>query len=68
MINHRPPLGTWRKSPYSLNENSYCVEVADFPQCIGVWDSKDHSVPALSFPVTSWSGFISAVKAGESAG
>lgn len=67
MTTYPLPLGTWRKSSYSGNETSNCVEVADFSQSIAARDSKDLSRPALSFPRASWSSFISAVKAAETA-
>ncbi|MFJ8945055.1 DUF397 domain-containing protein [Streptomyces sp. NPDC102395] len=55
------PAGTWCKSSYSLNEDSFCVEVADFG-AIGVRDSKVLQGPVLHFGRADWAGFISALK------
>lgn len=54
----------WRKSSYSNADGGDCVEVADdFPGTVPVRDSKDPQGPALVFPATAWSAFITAVKA-----
>lgn len=56
----------WRKSSYSNGGDANCVEVADgFPEAVPVRDSKAPEGPALVFPASSWSSFISAVKGGE---
>ncbi|MGO4418684.1 DUF397 domain-containing protein, partial [Streptomyces sp. MCAF7] len=57
---------TWRKSSYSNGDGGHCVEVADnVLGVVPVRDSKDPHGPALAFPVSSWSSFISAVKGGQ---
>jgi hypothetical protein len=56
--------GTWYKSSYSLNEDSFCLEVADFG-AIGVRDSKVLQGPVLRFGRPYWTGFVSAVKDGR---
>ncbi|WP_328916042.1 MULTISPECIES: DUF397 domain-containing protein [unclassified Streptomyces] len=53
----------WRKSSYSGPDEGSCVEVADGYGIVPVRDSKDPHGPALAFPVSSWSAFITAVKA-----
>lgn len=65
MTTGRAPLGTWRKSSYSLNEDSYCVEVADFPDSVGVRDSKNRQLAHLTFASGGWSAFLGSVKAGR---
>ncbi|MET8248304.1 DUF397 domain-containing protein [Streptomyces sp. NPDC005202] len=57
------PRSAWRKSSYSGNEDSYCVEVADFSDGIGVRDSKDPDGPVLLFGMSDWTGFVTAVSA-----
>ncbi|MEV8417554.1 DUF397 domain-containing protein [Streptomyces niveus] len=54
----------WRKSSYSGGGNGECLEVADGHPVVPVRDSKFAHGPALVFPVTDWSSFVSAVKAG----
>ncbi|MFI0781153.1 DUF397 domain-containing protein [Streptomyces sp. NPDC021212] len=57
-----PPRG-WRKSSYSNNEGGSCVEVMDgHPSGVPVRDSKNPHGPALLFPASSWSSFVTAVK------
>ncbi|MGO4749578.1 DUF397 domain-containing protein [Streptomyces sp. 2MCAF27] len=59
-------IKTWRKSSYSNGDGGHCVEVADnVLGVVPVRDSKDPHGPALAFPVSSWSSFISAVKGGQ---
>ncbi|MFD5391463.1 DUF397 domain-containing protein [Streptomyces sp. NPDC127074] len=56
----------WRKSSYSSNNGGNCVEVgAGLVDAVPVRDSKAPEGPALAFPASSWSSFISAVKGGE---
>ncbi|MFI0357613.1 DUF397 domain-containing protein [Actinomadura sp. 9N407] len=38
---------TWRKSQQSGEQGDACVEVARFPQAVGVRDSKDPEGPRL---------------------
>ncbi|MFJ6823115.1 DUF397 domain-containing protein [Streptomyces niveus] len=54
----------WRKSSYSGGGNGECLEVADGHPVVPVRDSKFAHGPALVFPATGWSSFVSAVKAG----
>ncbi|MFF7410093.1 DUF397 domain-containing protein [Streptomyces lydicus] len=59
-------LTGWRKSSYSDNEGSECVEVLDgYPVGVPVRDSKVPFGPAVVFPVAAWSSFIASVKEGE---
>ena len=68
MTSLQPTRGAWHKSSHSGNEDSYCVEVAQLPQCVAVRDSKDPLGPELSFPPAQWAAFISAVKGGRITG
>ena len=57
----------WRKSSYSNQDGGDCVEVADgFPGVLPVRDSKNPSGPALLFPASAWTTFISALKPTDS--
>jgi uncharacterized protein DUF397 len=47
----------WRKSSYSGNPNTNCVEVAES----SVRDSKNPG-PVLTFPSSEWKSFLAAVK------
>ncbi|GHH32727.1 DUF397 domain-containing protein [Streptomyces candidus] len=59
-------LSGWRKSSYSSNEGGSCVEVSDgYHSGVPVRDSKAPQGPALVFPATGWTSFITAVKSGE---
>ncbi|MQY37910.1 hypothetical protein SRB17_59180 [Streptomyces sp. RB17] len=59
------PRSAWRKSSYSGNEDSYCVEVADFSNEVGVPDSKNPDGPELLFGMPDWAGFVAAVGVGH---
>ncbi|MFG2865239.1 DUF397 domain-containing protein [Streptomyces sioyaensis] len=53
----------WLKSSRSNGDGGYCVEVAnDLPGIVPVRDSKDPHGPAIIFPATAWSTFVTAVK------
>ncbi|WP_330173984.1 DUF397 domain-containing protein [Streptomyces sp. NBC_01498] len=54
----------WRKSSYSGGSNGNCLEVADGHPIVPVRDSKTPQGPVLVFPVTGWTSFVGAVKAG----
>ncbi|MYT33506.1 MULTISPECIES: DUF397 domain-containing protein [unclassified Streptomyces] len=57
---------TWRKSSYSNGDGANCIEVVDsLPDVVPVRDSKAPHGPALVFPATNWSAFVSAVKNGQ---
>ncbi|NEC87908.1 DUF397 domain-containing protein [Streptomyces sp. SID12501] len=56
------PIGPFRKSSYSGQENN-CVEVATC--AIGdraVRDSKDHTGPILTFAPGGWQAFLAGAK------
>ncbi|MGW8974632.1 DUF397 domain-containing protein [Streptomyces platensis] len=56
---------TWRKSSYSNSDGGQCIEVShDFPALVPVRDSKHPHRPALTFKVSAWSSFVTAVKSG----
>ncbi|ANZ19977.1 DUF397 domain-containing protein [Streptomyces noursei] len=67
MTTEFPEFLRWYKSSYSGN-GGQCVEVAAnlvaSRGVVPVRDSKDPHGPAVSFPVTSFSAFIAAVKNG----
>lgn len=55
----------WRKSSYSGNGGSDCVEVArNLPGVVAVRDSKNPSGPVLTVGSAEWCDFIAGVKAG----
>jgi hypothetical protein len=59
-------LDGWRKSTYSGNDGADCLEVRDGDPCgIPVRDSKVPHGPAVVFSPSSWTAFVSAVKAAE---
>lgn len=65
MTNNRIDLSTavWRKSSYTNGDGGDCVEVVDdLPGIVPVRDSKDPHGPAIVFPATAWSAFVTAVK------
>ncbi|MFF7232786.1 DUF397 domain-containing protein [Streptomyces sioyaensis] len=65
MANSHVDLSTavWRKSSRSNGDGGYCVEVANgLPGIVPVRDSKDPHGPAIIFPATAWSSFVTAVK------
>ncbi len=56
----------WRKSSYSGNGGSDCVEVAsNLPGTVAVRDSKDKTGPSLSVSDQAWSTFVQGIKRGE---
>ncbi|WP_431989408.1 DUF397 domain-containing protein [Streptomyces albogriseolus] len=56
-------LRGWRKSSYSNDQGGSCLEVLDdHPAGVPVRDSKTPESPALVFPSTGWTAFITAVK------
>ncbi|MFC8898952.1 DUF397 domain-containing protein [Streptomyces cinereoruber] len=56
----------WRKSSYSNPDGGACIEISDdFAPLVPVRDSKSPHGPALVFPATGWSSFITAVKDGR---
>ncbi|MEV7023449.1 DUF397 domain-containing protein [Kitasatospora sp. NPDC093558] len=59
------PGTVWRKSTFSGDQGN-CIEVADgFAGIVPVRDSKDPSGPALLFPASAWSAFVTAIKSNE---
>ena len=57
---------SWRKSSYSGNGGSDCVEVASgLPDRIAVRDSKDPEGPVLTVTPDEWRALTAAVKAGR---
>jgi len=58
---------TWRKSSYSGNGGGNCVETASDSGVILVRDTKDHTIPALTFSADVWAGFTATVKSADKA-
>ncbi|GGN51588.1 hypothetical protein GCM10012285_41850 [Streptomyces kronopolitis] len=66
MMRHDLPEGNWRKSSYSADTNGQCIEYQPVgADSIAVGDSKNRAQGAFVFPVTSWTAFVEAAKAGE---
>jgi hypothetical protein len=56
----------WRKSSYSGNGGSDCVEVAsNLTGFVLVRDSKDREGPRLALSDHAWSVFVEGIKQGE---
>jgi hypothetical protein len=54
----------WRKSSYSGNGGSNCVEVASsLPGVVAVRDSKNPDGPILTFSRDEWASFITRLRA-----
>ncbi|WNV84402.1 DUF397 domain-containing protein [Umezawaea sp. Da 62-37] len=49
---------TWRKSSYSGEGQSDCVEIAHSQSEVLVRDSKNTAGPALAFPAVQWQTFL----------
>ncbi|MEU4826941.1 DUF397 domain-containing protein [Actinomadura sp. NPDC023710] len=55
----------WRKSSHSGGSaTSDCVELARFPQAVGVRDSKDPSGPHITLPVERFRRLAADIKCG----
>lgn len=55
----------WFKSSYSGGSGTECVETAFVQGSAAVRDSKNLSIPWLTFSRTAWTGFIDAVEKAE---
>jgi hypothetical protein len=55
---------SWRKSSYSGNGGSDCVEAGNARPGVAVRDTKDRTGPALAFSPESWRAFTRRVKDG----
>jgi hypothetical protein len=53
---------SWRKSSYSGNGGSNCVEVGNEPRRVLVRDTTDRSGPVLAFGPAAWRRFADQVK------
>ncbi|NJQ07094.1 DUF397 domain-containing protein [Streptomyces lonarensis] len=61
-----PSRACWRASSHSNGDGGSCVEVADgVPGVLPVRDSKVPHGPFLVIPAAAWTGFLTAVRAGE---
>lgn len=62
------PAGVvWRKSTFSGNSGNGdgCVEVAVFPGCIAVRDTKDRTRAPHQHSARAWGEFLAGIRAGE---
>jgi hypothetical protein len=57
-------MPAWRKSSYSSGESN-CVEVAAGAHGAAVRDSKSPSGPMLTFQITDFTAFLSAIRNNE---
>ena len=48
----------WRKSSYSGNGGSDCVEVGEAARDVLIRDTKDHEGPVLRFTRKEWRRFV----------
>jgi hypothetical protein len=48
----------WRKSSYSLGDDTDCVEVSLSIEDAGIRDSKNTAGPALSITPENWATFV----------
>lgn len=51
----------WRKSSFSVGQNSDCVEVAPVAGAVGVRDSKRRAAGALAVSRAAWRAFVADV-------
>jgi hypothetical protein len=59
-------MPAWRKSSRSNDPTiAACVEVAAIGEARGVRDSKNPGGPQLSFSVSEWRTFMTAIKSNE---
>jgi hypothetical protein len=63
------PEWAWSKSSYSSGAEGNCLETAETaleaaPK-VGVRDSKNKKGPAVAFERSSWTAFVSGVRAGH---
>lgn len=56
-----PAEAAWFTSSYSGNEGGECVEVAAASGAVHVRDSKDRTVPGLTFTPGAWDAFVALV-------
>jgi hypothetical protein len=54
--------GAWRKSTYSGEGSSNCVEVAELSRGLAVRDSTDPDGPRLAFGDHDWDRFLGRVR------
>ncbi|GAA0434129.1 DUF397 domain-containing protein [Streptomyces luteireticuli] len=58
------PAAVWRKSSYSMGQDS-CVEITDqFPGAVPIRDSKTPDGPAIAASASAWTAFVAAVSTG----
>jgi hypothetical protein len=53
---------SWRKSSYSANGGSDCVEAGHVPGAVVVRDTKDRDAGTLTFSAEAWSAFVASLK------
>jgi len=52
----------WRKSSYSANGGSDCVEAGHVPGAVVVRDTKDRDGGALAFSADAWNAFVASLR------
>jgi 3-mercaptopyruvate sulfurtransferase SseA len=52
----------WRKSSYSANGGSDCVEAGHIPGAVLVRDTKDRDGGTLAVSADAWSAFVASLK------
>jgi 3-mercaptopyruvate sulfurtransferase SseA len=52
----------WRKSSYSANGGSDCVEAGHIPGAVLVRDTKDRDGGTLAVSAAAWSAFVASLK------
>ena len=53
---------SWRKSSYSGNGGSDCVEAGYAPGAVVVRDTKDRDGGTLAFSAHAWDAFVASLK------
>lgn len=56
---------SWRKSSYSGDGGSNCIEVGNASAAVLVRDTQDRSGPALNVPAEVWRKFTAGIKNGR---
>jgi len=58
----RPLDLAWRKSSFSANGGSDCVEAGHVPGAVLVRDTKDRDAETLTFSADAWSAFTASLR------
>ncbi|MFI9719948.1 DUF397 domain-containing protein [Streptomyces sp. NPDC052396] len=52
----------WFKSSYSRENGDACVEIAALPEKVGIRDSKNPALRAITAPPPAWQAFIAELR------